>query len=55
MLRRPIIGIVFRAAAVLVAGCHDVTDAEKQRVIGAVDFLGTDPPTIVAPAEVTAG
>ena len=40
---------------VLLAACHDATDAEKQRVIGAVDLLGTTPPTLVLPDELTAG
>jgi len=41
--------------ALLVAACHDATDAEKQRVIGAVDLSGTNPPALVLPDELTAG
>ena len=49
MKRRVWLGVV------LLVGCHDATDPEKQRVIGALDLLGTNPPTLVLPDEVTAG
>ena len=49
MMRRVWVGVL------LVAACHDATDAEKQRVIGAVDLSGTNPPALVLPDEVTAG
>src|ERR671911_439167 len=49
MMRRALL------VALLVAACHDATDAEKQRVIGAVDLLGTNPPTLVVPEAVSAG
>lgn len=34
------------------AGCHDATDHEQQRVIGRIDPLHTVTPVIVAPEEV---
>jgi hypothetical protein len=37
---------------VVLAGCHDATDHEKQLVIGRIDPLHTVVPVIVAPAEV---
>lgn len=41
-------------ALLVVAGCRDATDPEKQRVVGLVDLLATSPPAVVAPAEVAA-
>ncbi|HYC32738.1 MAG TPA: hypothetical protein VEB59_10660 [Gemmatimonadales bacterium] len=54
MHHRAILGVVL-PGLVLLAGCHDPTDHEKQRVIGVLDLVGANPPAIVAPPEVAAG
>jgi uncharacterized protein YfaA (DUF2138 family) len=41
-------------ALLVVAGCRDATDPEKQRVVGLVDLGATSPTAVVAPAEVAA-
>ena len=42
-------------AVFALAGCHDATDPEIQRVIGRIDPSATGRPVIVAPDEVPAG
>jgi hypothetical protein len=49
---RPALAVV---VALVLAGCHDATDPEIQRVIGRIDRSHTGKPVIVLPAEVPAG